>query len=280
MQRFYMGGVEPLGDREVGVIAATSQLARDGHILETSGIDLSNYRKNPIVLYSHDPRNPVGVATAVGVANNQLGARIQFAPAGVSSIADQCCAMVKSGVLKGVSIGFDPDPSSATPLNPKKPYGGQRYARSELLEISFVSLPADTGAGVVQRSVAQRSGFAFGSLRPIPEATFQRAFSRLLPRSGPKLSVETQKSLKTALQHHRTAMRCARDGAGVLEDMLRDDDMDDGERSRARLRLEVMRRRWGPADQEWFARHGALERRRQHETVRQKLERLRASAPG
>lgn len=52
MNRLYGGAVEALGDREIGVIAATSSIARDGHIVEVSGIDLSRYCANPVVLGS------------------------------------------------------------------------------------------------------------------------------------------------------------------------------------------------------------------------------------
>src|SRR5256885_237019 len=60
VHRFLGGSLEPLGDREVGVIAATSQLARDGHVLDVRGLDLTNYRKVPIVLYQHNAAEPVG----------------------------------------------------------------------------------------------------------------------------------------------------------------------------------------------------------------------------
>jgi len=52
--------------------------------------------------------------------------------------------------VTGVSIGFDP--VDMEPMNPAQPRGPQRYLKSELLEISFVAIPANTGAGVVQRA--------------------------------------------------------------------------------------------------------------------------------
>lgn len=183
VQRFYSGSVEPLGDREVGVIAATNQLARDGHVLEPSGINLANYNRNPIVLFNHDPSQPIGTATAVGLSGGSLAARITFAPAGVSTVADQACALVKAGIMNGVSIGFDP--TDTEPLDPARPRGGQHILKSELYEISIVAIPADTGASVVARSfdgLADRVAF-FNSLPPLPRASIERA-AALLPRAA------------------------------------------------------------------------------------------------
>jgi HK97 family phage prohead protease len=182
--RFYGGALESLGDREIGVIAATSNLARDGHVLEVSGIDLSNYRKVPIVLYQHNPAEPVGTCKAIGVEGDVLAARIEFAPAGISVLADQCCALVKAGILRGVSVGFDPDMSAAEPLNKGRPRGGMRYARSELLELSIVSLPADPGATVVAR-FSSRADFLrlIEALPPVGAASIARA-AAIVPRRG------------------------------------------------------------------------------------------------
>jgi HK97 family phage prohead protease len=179
MQRFFAGGLEPLGTREVGVIASSPGLARDGHILEPAGIDLRNYKRNPIVLWQHMPDSPVGVTTAIGLdTDGNLAARIEFAPEGASPIADQICSLTKAGVVQGVSIGFDP--LDSVPLDAKRPYSGQHILRAELLEISFVAVPADTGALVIERAAPQAM---FRHLPTIPFAYVRRA-AATMPRAG------------------------------------------------------------------------------------------------
>jgi HK97 family phage prohead protease len=179
MERFFAGSVEPLGPREVGVIAATSGLARDGHVIAVGGMDLSNYRKNPIVLWQHLPEQPIGVTTALSVVDGDLLARIAFAPEGMSATADQICSLTKAGILQGVSIGFDIQ--EATPLDPARgTRGGLHITRSELIDISVVSIPADSGAGVVQRALSHREVLTlFRSLTSISSEAIDRATARV-----------------------------------------------------------------------------------------------------
>ena len=189
MQRFFSGDVEALGDREIGVIAATSKLARDGNILEIAGMDLSNYRKVPIVLYQHNADQPVGTAISLGIVGDSHAARIQFAPPGISVVADQCCSMTKAGILRGISIGFDPDWSTSEPIDPARPRAGKRFKKSELLEISVVSIPADTGATVVQRSFGGREDFRrmIERLPPISRPSIERAAAKLPRHAGGRI---------------------------------------------------------------------------------------------
>lgn len=179
IKRFFLGSTEALGEREVGAVINTAQIARDGHIFEPAGALLANYRANPIVLFNHDPSKPVGTTTAIGVSNGNLAARMQFAPAGVSAVADEVCGLVKSGVINGVSIGMEP--LECEPLDPRDPRGGQRVTQWELLEWSYVAIPADTGARVVGRSYRGRSSRA-AILRSLPSVSpdaIARAVSNL-----------------------------------------------------------------------------------------------------
>jgi hypothetical protein len=73
----------------VEVILSTRSLARNGHILEPQGCLLDDYKKNPIVLFSHDPKSSVGTASALTVTNDRITARITFVPLGVfATVAD------------------------------------------------------------------------------------------------------------------------------------------------------------------------------------------------
>lgn len=142
--------IRNLAADEIAVIMSTDALARDGHVLVTRGCVLENYRKNPIVLWSHDPTQPIGNAESIEVGANAITATVRFAPPGASARADEIRALAKSGVIRAVSVGFDA--IDMQPLDPKRPRGGQRITRWELLELSLVSTPADPGAMIIGRS--------------------------------------------------------------------------------------------------------------------------------
>lgn len=133
------------------VIASTNQIARDGWVVEPSGLKTANFLRTAAILFNHNYEAPV--ATPAGARLLDGGAAlevdIQWPPAGVSPRADEVRGLVKSGVIRAVSIGFMP--LEMEPLDPKEPWGGQRVLSADLLEVSFVGVPADTGAVITQR---------------------------------------------------------------------------------------------------------------------------------
>ncbi len=181
MQRFFMGSAEPLGDDEVGVVAITAGIKRDGNEWIPSGVQLADYRANPIVLMSHDVMEPVATTTAIGLTGGEIAARIRFAPVGVSAIADKVRGLVKSGVLSGISAGVDP--IEVEPIDQYDRRCGLRITRSNLLELSFCAVPIDTNARVVQRSYDShaRRMTLLRRLPPVSRGSIDRVEARIAP---------------------------------------------------------------------------------------------------
>jgi HK97 family phage prohead protease len=148
--KFAAGGAA-LPDRTIIAIASDATLDRTGDIMVASGCDATAYKHNPVVLRDHDPTRPVGTASVIA-KSGRLEAVVKFAPQGISETADETYALVKAGVLNGVSIGFRPIESE--PLS----RGGVKFTKWELLEISIVAVPANPSALIVQRSYPRKAG--------------------------------------------------------------------------------------------------------------------------
>jgi len=110
---------------------------RHGDIVEQN-FDLKFFKKNPVLLDSHDHRtieSIIGKVKKIGVAENKLKGSIEFAldnPKG-----ELARKLVDKGFINTTSIGFRPleFDSNGTIL------------KSELLEVSMVSVPAQPEAG-------------------------------------------------------------------------------------------------------------------------------------
>lgn len=124
---------------------------RYGDIVEPAGWVLRAFKKNPIALFAHDSRNPIGRWEDVRVEGAKLLGRLVFAAAGTSARIDELRSLVEQGILRAVSVGFRP--LEYDPIDPDRPYGAQRYTKQELLETSLVSIPANPAALAVAKSL-------------------------------------------------------------------------------------------------------------------------------
>jgi HK97 family phage prohead protease/HK97 family phage major capsid protein len=122
-----------------------------GDIVEPSGWDLKRFKQNPIALFGHSSGFPIGKWADVRVEDGKLKGRLEMAKAGTSYRLDELRRLIEQGILRAVSVGFRP--LKAEPLNPEKPYAGQKYLKQELLEASLVSIPANPAALSVARGL-------------------------------------------------------------------------------------------------------------------------------
>lgn len=150
--RAFAGGVtKAVGERQVRVVVSTPTVDRSGDIVEVAGIDLTAYRKNPVVLYQHDHDEPVARCAEIGLNGAALEALVQFPPEGTSAKSDEVYGLIKAGVINASSIGFLP--KDFTYVDPKEPWNGRRFSSCEMLEFSFVSVPCNPEALIVERGL-------------------------------------------------------------------------------------------------------------------------------
>ncbi|MFA5080294.1 MAG: hypothetical protein WC472_01575 [Candidatus Paceibacterota bacterium] len=118
------------------IIISTDDEDRQGEIVDQKGLDTSFYEQNSIVLYGHDYKAlPIGLTDKIYKEGNKTIAEGKFAPESANPFAQQCRRLYDLGMLNTASIGFI-----------AKKMEGNRIVESELLEWSFVSVPANAGA--------------------------------------------------------------------------------------------------------------------------------------
>lgn len=139
------------GGQGLEFVLSDATIDRYGDIVEPAGWDLKNFRRNPIALFAHDSRMPIGIWTNIRIEGGKLIARLQLAARGTSQKLDELISLVEQGVLRAVSVGFIP--RKREPINPEKPYAGTRFLEQELLETSLVSVPANPAALALAKSL-------------------------------------------------------------------------------------------------------------------------------
>lgn len=116
------------------MVISTDHTDRHGEIVSQDGWQLENYFKNPVVLWGHESYQiPVGITDKLFIevtdSVKKLVAEGRFAG---HEFAQTLRQLYDAGMLKASSVGF-------IPLE----YEGNKITKAELLEWSFVSIPAN-----------------------------------------------------------------------------------------------------------------------------------------
>lgn len=121
---------------EITIVASDETLDRMGEVVPISTWDLKNYKKNPVLLVDHDYRvaNIVGRAKNIKVSEKEMTFSPDFHQ--ITQLAREVSEMVLTDYAPAVSVGFLPHP----------PAKDGDTGHNELLEISFVAVPANPNA--------------------------------------------------------------------------------------------------------------------------------------
>jgi HK97 family phage major capsid protein/HK97 family phage prohead protease len=130
-------------------IATTPTPDRMGDIVEPLGIQF----KNPMpLLWQHRHDQPVGKVKFFPPTDDGIEFEAEVltfdSPPGLKARTDEAWASVKSGLIAGVSIGFRP-----IEYEPMKS-GAYRFTKSEVYELSLVTVPAQPDAVILRDASA------------------------------------------------------------------------------------------------------------------------------
>ena len=138
------------GPENAGLYSVTifaNELSRDGVSVDIDGMDFSNYRKNPVVLFAHDYSGTTGssglpIGRTVSLDRTPDGRiRADFEFLSGDPFADRVRNAWNRGFLRGASIGW-----RAIESRPSGRGRSLRVVKSELIEWSIVAVPADPDA--------------------------------------------------------------------------------------------------------------------------------------
>jgi len=121
---------------EITAVASTQTEDRDGDVILNDAWDLKNYKKNPLLLWSHDATQlPIGRVNTISNKNGKLEFKAQFAEE-QNDFAGKVARLMRDGFLNAFSVGFIPKDSNEK----------GNISQAELLEISVVNVPANQEA--------------------------------------------------------------------------------------------------------------------------------------
>lgn len=143
------------------VVGSSNAVDRMGEVISQDGWILDNYMKNPVILWGHNVREerpPIGRAIKVWLEGAQKKTKrlmftVQFDL--LDSFAAEIYRKVKDGFVNTVSVGF-------IPLE----MVDNTFTKSELLELSFVPVPANPEALVQLRGMGIEPVESFEKLYP------------------------------------------------------------------------------------------------------------------
>jgi hypothetical protein len=139
--------VKAAGDRSLKTVISDGKKDRDDDTINSEGWDISDYEKNPVVLWAHDPTQPPIAKSVVKVYKSKLVSLDTFPDEGVYDLADTVLNLAKGGFINAKSVGFLP-----TEFQFDEKVGGFDFQKQSLLEHSYVPVPANPRALIVARS--------------------------------------------------------------------------------------------------------------------------------
>ena len=152
-----------------------------GFRTDVEGIDLNRFKKNPVMLYNHNPLQVIGRWEHITADGGQLTAEPVFDMD--DPFAAEIARKVEQGFIKGCSMGL-----MITQITKSK--GIDTATESVLLEASIVSIPADENALVVYADEDRQKKLSINE--------FNKLFYKMEPKENTQSAQVSDKDAKIA----------------------------------------------------------------------------------
>ena len=169
--------------REITGIASTPEPDRYGDIVDPAGVKFTL----PLpLLWQHWHDEPIGQVTEANVTDTGIEIKAKLVkpdadmPSQLVARLDEAWASIKTGLVRGLSIGFKPIEYSFIDD------GGIRFISWEWYELSAVTVPANGDCSIQSvKSIDRKFLAASGNKKPSLNHTFPLALQQPIPKKEP-----------------------------------------------------------------------------------------------
>lgn len=229
MLRYHERAAPPPQDEATEFILSDGSVDRMGDVIEPAGWDLGNFRNHPIALFNHDRDQVVGRWADVRVKGDQLLGKLDLADGGTSPLVDTVRSLVRQKILRAVSVGFRAIKKEKLTEQSDDYFGPFRFTKTELMECSLVSVPANPNALALAKDFP-RELIAEIFRKPAPED--EARSSRLTGKSA-QSSAKPKGTRMTLSQKIQSAQKRIVDLRDKLTALAGNDQLGDDERDQA-----------------------------------------------
>lgn len=210
--------------RVIRGMATTPEADRVGDVVEPLGVEYNNPAP---LLWMHNHQLPVGTVTfgkptAKGVPF-EAKLPVVSEPSQLKARIDEAWASIKAGLIRAVSIGFRPLEYS---INEET--GGLRFLRSEVYELSLVSVPANASATIsyIKSLDAEARSAAIGETKQAKQPEKKPAVAGKPVKIQPK---ETKMNITKQLKGFRDELALKKKKLVELAEKSADESFDDAQ---------------------------------------------------
>lgn len=183
----YIEKATKLKEGQVEFIVSTGAVDAHGERIDVEGIDIKDYKKNPVVLWGHDGFNlPIARAVKVWKESGKLMAVAEFYLK--DEFANKVYNYILDGFLKAVSIGGMVQEWGAD---------GMTISKLVMKEFSVVSIPANPEALATAKSF---SGDQIAELRGLANAYARKMLSKESGENDIQKNIDVLETLVATLK--------------------------------------------------------------------------------